>query len=127
MAKMDDTTRDFLEEVCSTMKYYHDGLSNAGHDKRGREMMFSKEFLEENEHILVDDQRREEIQRFVRHAISSMVFHMLVLFDERKECGSTKVEPHLKLVREGVEVPCPNHLHELVGDVMNDMGMDWWE
>lgn len=127
MAKMDDTTHDFLEELCSTMKSYDDWLSEAGRDKRKREMMFAKEFLEENEHILVDDQRREEIQRFVRHALSSMVFNMLVLFDERKECGSTKVRPRIKLMRDGVEVPCPNYLHELIGYLMIDAGMDMYE
>jgi hypothetical protein len=126
---MSDTTRDFLRELCEIVKSYHDGLANIGRDAHSLEMALPRAFREQYAHIIQDDAKRAEILPFVRLALTSAVFHTLVLLDEHKELGQTKVQPYLKLYRNDSEVPCPNYLHELFGDVMHDIGMDlyeWW-
>lgn len=129
MIPISDTTRDVLQELCQSIKSFHDTLASSGRGEIALELALPRAFREQYAHIIQDEAKREEILPFVRLALTSAVFNMLVLFDEHKELGDTKVQPHLKLMRDGVEVPCPNYLHELFGDVMHDMGMDlyeWW-
>lgn len=130
MTPIDQDIDAFLRELCNTMKHYHDGYEADGRGESQTNPPHLSEFRQQHMHILRDDAQRAMVLAFVRRAMTAVTFHMLVLMDERKELGPNRVSPKLTLMRDGKELPYCNYLHELLGDVMHDMGMDlneWWE
>jgi hypothetical protein len=127
---MDQSVRDFLEELCEMLKRLDEATQSLCDDPDGLEYCCPNE--EDRRQLLAllrDVDARKVLIRLTRQAATAAVFHVLVLLDERKELGQTKVRPSLKLYVNDSEVPCPNYLHELLGDAMLGLGMDtydWW-
>lgn len=123
---MDQPVHDFLLELCTMMRRREEllehsvNLSAAPEDR----LFFEPEAHARAAAFLADSNARVECQRFVRTSVLQLVFNLLVLFDEGRELGPSRVRPRISLSFAGAPVDCPTHLHELLGAVMSEVGMD---
>lgn len=125
---MEPAVRDFLAQLCESIE----GISQDV--ERWTEGDTSPLLLTEQDEgalreLLQDGQRGRLCLRLARHAATAAVFNMLVLFDEQRRLGVTGAAAKLSLMVGDMETAPPSYLHELLGDVMHDLGMEtdeWW-
>jgi len=128
---MDEPIKEFLTEVCDILRNINDDdIESYDSDPAHLASLFpNKEDQDRFLSLMADDRQRSICIRLTRHAATAVAFHILVLFDERKELGKTGAWPKLSLVVDNKEMAPPTHLHELLGEAMQDLGMDtdeWW-
>lgn len=126
---MEKTVQDFLNELCRMIASIDEDVQSCHSDPHIHVLLPNVQDQNDLCSLMSNEKYKALCIRLARHAATTMAFQMLVLFDERRELGHTRVSPRLHFVV-GTKDQCPpNHLHELLGEAMQDLGMDtdkWW-
>ena len=126
---MNQEMRELLYEVCQLMKEIHNWIDQAGDDPDAMSNLFHNGPEGRVVSMLSDPVQRIEMLRIARYSMSTLIFHLLAMIDEKRELGNSNIIATLVLLKNGVPVDYPPMLHECFGTAMIELGFDetWYK